>query len=94
MNMPCQIHSLHQSNRILCSLTDCKSLLCQLLEANPEQRIKMEGIMAHPWINQGHALPFGPAPFPNTLRPNDINMDIVDHMVHILKVCFDNGPWS
>ncbi len=65
---------------------DCKSLLHRLLDANPEHRIKMDEIMTHPWINEGHTLPFGPAPFPNTLTTKDINVDIVDHMVHVLKV--------
>lgn len=46
--------------------------------------------MAHPWMNKGHSLPFGPAPFPNRLRLADISDDVVDHMVHTLKV----GPPS
>ena len=45
--------------------------------------------MAHPWMNKGHSLPFGPAPFPNKLKLADISDDIVDHMVHTLNVgCF------
>ena len=46
----------------------------------------MDAIMSHPWMNEGHALPFGPAPYPNHLTMNDINTDIVDHMIHVLKV--------
>ena len=42
--------------------------------------------MAHPWMNEGHALPFGPAPYPNRLDILDLDKDIVQHMVCILKV--------
>ena len=42
--------------------------------------------MAHPWMNEGHALPFGPTPFPNLLDPSSINNDVVEHMVHTLKM--------
>ena len=66
--------------------TDCKDLLRRLMQSNPEERIKMDAIMSHPWLNEGHSLPFGPAPFPNKLLPNDVDSDIVEHMVHILKV--------
>lgn len=65
---------------------DSKDLLRHLLTPNPEKRIKMPDIMAHPWMNEGHALPFGPAPFPNLLDPSSINNDVVEHMVHTLKM--------
>ena len=67
---------------------ECKDLLCCLLCSNPKERIKMADIMAHPWMNMGHSLLFGPAPFPNRLQLNDIIDQIVDHMVHVLKVRF------
>ena len=46
----------------------------------------MPEIMKHSWMNEGHALPFGPAPYPNKLQLSDINKDILQHMVYILKV--------
>ena len=46
----------------------------------------MADIMTHPWMNEGHALPFGPAPFPNKIGANDIDEDISEHMVVVLKV--------
>jgi len=46
----------------------------------------MSEIMAHPWMNEGHALPFGPAPYPNRLDLLDLDKDIVEHMVYALKV--------
>ena len=46
----------------------------------------MPMLMAHPWLNEGHTLPFGPAPFPNRLTPNDINDKIVEHMIHVLHL--------
>ena len=42
--------------------------------------------MSHPWMNKGMSLPFSPAPFPNKLTLDDIVEQIVEHMVHILKV--------
>ena len=81
-----EIYNQAKSINYLLIFTGCKRLLRQLLEANPERRIKMDSIMAHPWMNEGHALPFGPAPYPNTLTLKDVNTDIVEHMVHALKV--------
>lgn len=46
----------------------------------------MADIMCHPWMNEGHALPFGPAPYPNKVTANDIDEDVTEHMVHMLKV--------
>ena len=46
----------------------------------------MGQLFQDPWLNEGHKLPFTPAPFPNTLTPNDINEDITEHMVYALGV--------
>lgn len=46
----------------------------------------MAEIMSHPWMNEGHHLPFEPHTFPNKLKLYEINDEIVDHMVHTLKV--------
>ena len=48
----------------------------------------MAEIIAHPWLNEGHTLPFGPAPYPNKLEVTDLNADIVQHMIWILKASF------
>ena len=45
----------------------------------------MAEIMEHPWMNEEH-LPFAPHPFPNKLRHQDVTEEIVEHMVHTLKV--------
>lgn len=66
--------------------SECKDLLQHLLRSNPSERIKMEDIISHPWMYKGHHLPFQPPPFPNKLKLADISDDIVEHMVHILKV--------
>ena len=67
-------------------LSDCKDLLRCLLRSNPSERIKMADIMHHPWMNEGHHLPFDPHPFPNKLKLYEIRDEIVDHMIHTLKV--------
>ena len=46
----------------------------------------MPALMEHPWLNEGYALPFGPAPYPNRLTPNDINGNIIEHMIHGLHL--------
>lgn len=46
----------------------------------------MANIMHHPWMNEGHRLPFDPHPFPNKLKLYEICDEIVDHMVHKLNV--------
>ena len=42
--------------------------------------------MAHPWMSRRSSLPFGPAPFPNRITPDEIRDEIVEHMVNILNV--------
>ena len=54
--------------------------------ANPEQRIRMDEIFAHPWLNHGQALVMQPAPYPNRLTSDDLDEDIIDHMVHGLML--------
>ena len=54
--------------------------------ANPEQRIRMDEIFAHPWLNHGRTVTLQPAPYPNRLTSDDIDEDIIDHMVHGLKL--------
>ena len=46
----------------------------------------MPDLMCHPWIAADGTPPLKPHPFPNKLTINDINEDIVEHMVHALKV--------
>lgn len=54
----------------------------------------MPHIMSHPWMNTGHSLPFGPAPFPNKLESADINENVVHHMVNTLKVSWSWKKYS
>ena len=46
----------------------------------------MPDIISHVWMNRGSRLPFGPAPYPNTLTENDLNEDIIEYMVHELHL--------
>lgn len=72
---------------ILCvSIPECTDLLHGLLTSDPAQRIKMPDIMAHPWMVADGTPALKPHPYPNRLSANDISEDIVEHMVHILKV--------
>ena len=75
-----------EQNDQLCSCTECNDLLRGLLTSDPASRIKMPAIMAHPWITADGSSALKPHPFPNKFSVNDINEDIVEHMVHVLKV--------
>lgn len=66
-------------------LIECSDLLQRLLTSEPALRIKMPELMAHTWMTEGNSA-LKPHPFPNKLCANDINEDIVEHMVHVLKV--------
>ena len=46
----------------------------------------MAEIMVHPWMVADGSSALKPHPYPNRLTANDINEDIVEHMVHVLKV--------
>lgn len=50
----------------------------------------MPALMSHPWMTGDGSPPLKPHPYPNNLGANDINEDIVEHMVHVLKVWADN----
>ncbi len=80
-----QYNNTSMSVCALSQYTDCKDLLKKLLKSNPDERVKMTGIINHPWMNEDHALPFGPARFPNKLDVSDLNSDIIQHMVYIIK---------
>lgn len=60
--------------------------MCKLMNPKPEERITMEGIMRHPWLNVGLTIPFGPAPYPGAMKEDEINQDILEHMRHCLNV--------
>jgi hypothetical protein len=45
-------------------------------------------MFSHPWLNEEHTLPFGPAPSPNGMEMPDLNNDIMQHMIWVLKVSF------
>ena len=46
----------------------------------------MAEVFQHPWLSEKHVFPFQPAPYPNHIAQVDINEDIVEHMVTLLKV--------
>lgn len=65
--------------------------MCQMLNPKPEERIVMEDIMKHPWLNVGLTIPFGPAPYPGTMGEEEINQDILEHMKHCLNIPATNS---
>ena len=65
---------------------DCKDLLKRMLVARPNERITIEEIFAHPWLNDDPAHPFKPFPYPSILRASEINDDVIEHMTAVLDV--------
>ena len=57
-----------------------------MLVARPDERITMEEIFHHPWLNEDLKLPFMPHPYPNTLKSSEIKENIVEHMSQVLEV--------
>lgn len=60
--------------------------MCKMMNPRPEQRIGMEDIMKHPWLNVGLTIPFGPAPCPGMVKEEELNQDILEHMKYSLNV--------
>ncbi|XP_077977454.1 uncharacterized protein LOC144433014 [Glandiceps talaboti] len=58
---------------------DCRDLLFLLLEPDPRKRPQLTSIMDHQWLNKG-CLPLQLVPFPNYLKQDDVNQDIIHHM--------------
>ena len=74
-------------NILTCSLSvECKDLMCKMLCPKVESRIKMENIFQHLWLSKDLKHSFTPHPFPNHLSKDSINMEIVSHMVHTIKL--------
>ena len=57
-----------------------------MLNPKPESRIPMEEIFKHPWLLDQEVTKFEPHPFPNTPSKDSINMDIVNHIVHQMRL--------
>ena len=57
-----------------------------MLVSNPDHRITLAEVFNHPWLNEDHQLPFQPAPYPNRTTQSEIDEEIIDHMVNMLKV--------
>lgn len=66
--------------------SSCRDLMCKMMNPNPKNRIGMEDVMKHPWLNVGLTVPFGPAPHPGIMKEEEINQDILEHMKHCLNV--------
>ena len=62
-----------------------------MLVAKPDDRITMNEIFVHPWLNEDLKLPFIPQPYPNNLKPAEIDESIVEHMTSVLEVSVPFG---
>ena len=57
-----------------------------MLTPKPEERISMEDIFRHPWLQGELPSTFVPYPFPNSPTSESINMSIVNHIVHSMRL--------
>src|SRR6218665_2944619 len=56
---------------MMMTFADCRNLLHQLIEPNPELRIPLAEIQRHPWVTKSGRCPFNPTVLPSrnkTLR--------------------------
>ena len=57
-----------------------------MLVAKPDDRITMEEMFTHPWLNEDLKLPFLPHPYPNTIKTSLIKENIIEHMTIELDI--------
>ncbi len=57
-----------------------------MLVAKPDDRITMEEIFRHPWLNEDLKLPFIATPYPCTMRMIDMKESIIEHMTLMLMI--------
>ncbi len=62
-----------------------------MLVAKPDDRITMTEIFVHPWLNEDLKLPFIPRPYPNNVKPTEIDESIIEHMTSVLEVSVPFG---
>lgn len=65
---------------------DCRDLLQGMLVANPSDRLTMEQIFTHPWLNEDLKLPFIPHPYPNGIKADEVQDSIIEHMTEVLEI--------
>ncbi|XP_074651210.1 uncharacterized protein LOC141905968 isoform X2 [Tubulanus polymorphus] len=81
---------------------DCKDFVTKLLIPEPEKRMTLKQAMHHPWITEGLNKPMDAAPFPNRLRSEQIDQDLLKHMSgnmdfkisEIIRLVLSNVPHS
>ncbi len=59
----------------------CKDLIQRFLTFNPEKRITLEDALDHEWLQKGYDGPVIPILFPNYPRDEEMNKNIMRHMV-------------
>lgn len=59
----------------------------RLLEFDPAKRIRMDEILVHPWICHNQVTPLNRCIFPNQLKDEDLNEDVLMHMCKFMPEC-------
>ena len=59
----------------------CKDLIQRLLTFNRESRITLDEVLNHEWLQKGFDGPVIPIAFPNYLQPEELDKNIIRHMV-------------
>ncbi|XP_064629382.1 serine/threonine-protein kinase par-1-like [Lineus longissimus] len=80
----------------------CRDLVKKLLTSDPEKRISLREAMQHPWLTEGRNRPLEPAMFPNRLRADELDQNIIKHMSQnmdfkmseIIRMVVSNIPHS
>ena len=59
----------------------------RLLEFDPAKRIRMDEILVHPWICHNQVTPLNRCIYPNQLKDEDLNNDVLMHMCKFMPEC-------
>ena len=62
-------------------------MLLRLLEVDPTKRIQMNEILVHPWICHNQMTPLSRCIFPNHLKDEDLNNEVLTHMCKFMPEC-------
>lgn len=65
--------------------SSCKDLIQRLLTFNRESRITLDEVLNHEWLQKGFDGPVIPIAFPNYLQPEELDKNIIRHMVNKME---------
>ncbi|KAK3583901.1 hypothetical protein CHS0354_033679 [Potamilus streckersoni] len=62
---------------------ECRDLLKRFLTPDPDRRIKLEEAIRHAWLAEGPGTPLSRSPYPNKLKVEDLDDNILKYMSEV-----------